>query len=33
VGIKGADEPNRAIVLLDREFKVIKVTKNTSGGR
>jgi hypothetical protein len=26
--IKGADEPNRATVLLDREFRVIKATRN-----
>jgi hypothetical protein len=26
--IKGPDEPNRATVLLDREFKLVKVTKN-----
>jgi hypothetical protein len=29
--IKGADEPNRATVLLDSEFKLVKVTKNTDG--
>jgi hypothetical protein len=25
--IKGGDEPNRATVLLDSEFKIVKVTK------
>jgi hypothetical protein len=28
--IKGADEPNRATVLLDANFKLLAVTKNTA---
>jgi hypothetical protein len=28
--IRGADEPNRAIVLLDSDFKLLGVTKNPS---
>jgi hypothetical protein len=27
--IKGADDPNRALVLLDRNFKLLKVTRTT----
>jgi hypothetical protein len=30
VEIKGADEPNRATVLLDKNFKLLAVTKNPS---
>jgi hypothetical protein len=30
--IKGADEPNRATVLLDSEFKLVNVTKNADRG-
>jgi hypothetical protein len=30
--IKGADEPNRATVLLDSEFKLVNVTKNPDRG-
>ena len=31
--IKGADEPNRAIVLLDSDLKLIRATKSTDTGR
>jgi hypothetical protein len=30
VEIKGADEPNRATVLLDKNFKLLEVTKNSA---